>query len=104
MNQFNDSMTETEWENFGPWLKDMLKVSPATITFTKKDGTERVMQCTLDATLLPPAPINESGEPKKKRAVNDNTMAVYDLEAKAWRSFTIRSVTQLEFKSQRADG
>lgn len=90
------NMTETDWEAFSPWLKDMLKVGPVTVTFTKKDGTVRVMNCTLDPALLPPVVVTEEAEPKKKKAVNENTMAVYDLEAKAWRSFTIRTVSRVE--------
>jgi hypothetical protein len=91
-------MTEEDWGVFGIWLKDMLKVGPGTVTFTKKDGTVRVMECTLDPTLLPPVPVTEGAEPKKKKAVNENTMAVYDLEAKAWRSFTISTVSRVQFK------
>lgn len=91
-------MTEKDWEAFTPWLRDMLKMGPVSVTFTKKDGTERVMECTLDPKLLPPAPVTESvEEPKKKKAINENVMAVYDLEAKGWRSFTIRSVIGVSF-------
>jgi hypothetical protein len=89
-------MTEKDWETFVPWLKNMLKVGPVTVTFTKKDGTERIMNCTLNSELLPATAIKENAEPKKKKAVNENTMAVYDLEAKAWRSFTIRSVKRVQ--------
>lgn len=92
------NMTESDWEAFTPWLKDMLKMGPASITFTKKDGTQRIMECTLDPKLLPQVPVTESTEePKRKKASNDNVMAVYDLEAKGWRSFTIRSVTNVSF-------
>ena len=51
---YND-MTDDELRTFGPWLKDMLKFGPMSVTFTKKDGTERVMECTLRPDLLPPA-------------------------------------------------
>jgi len=91
-------MSEKDWETFGPWLKDMLKMGPVSVTFTKKDGTQRVMECTLDPNLLPPVQVTESTEePKKKKATNDNVMAVYDLESKGWRSFTIKSVTNVSF-------
>ena len=92
------TMTEQDWEAFSPWLKDMLKMGPVSVTFTKKDGAVRVMNCTLDPALLPPVIVTEDAEPKKKKAVNENTMAVYDLEAKGWRSFTIRTVSRVEFK------
>ena len=91
------NMTEQDWEAFSPWLKDMLKIGPVSVTFTKKDGTVRVMNCTLDPNLLPPVVVTEDAEPKKKKVVNENTMAVYDLEAKGWRSFTVKSVTNISF-------
>jgi hypothetical protein len=91
-------MTEQDWEVFLPWLKDMLKMGPVSVTFTKKDGTVRVMNCTLDPTLLPAVAVTEDVEPKKKKAASGNTMAVYDLEAKGWRSFTTRAVSRVEIK------
>lgn len=96
----NDSMTITstwtdeDWDKFSVWLKGMLKVDIGTITFTKKDGTERVMKCTLNPEKLPPAPVTEN---KKERKVNDDVMAVYDIEAEGWRSFTLKSVTRVQF-------
>ncbi len=83
------TFTDKDWDKFGKWLKGILKVGVATITFTKKDGTERVMECTLDPALLPPAPVTEG---KKERKVNEDVLAVYDVEAQGWRSFTIKSI------------
>ena len=86
--------TDQDWDKFTTWLKGMLHVDTATVTFTKKDGSERVMKCTLNPDQLPEAPVTES---KKERKVNDNVLAVYDIEAKGWRSFTIKSVTKVQF-------
>lgn len=85
--------TDGDWDKFTDWLKGMLHVSPVTVTFTKKDGTERVMRCTLDPKELPPQPVTEN---KKERKQSDTSMAVYDLEAKGWRSFVIKSVKRVE--------
>ena len=45
------------------WLQDMLRMGPVTITFTKKDGDERVMTCTLQEDAIPadqrPKPLAE---------------------------------------------
>lgn len=88
-----------DWTKFTKWLKGMLQVSPeVSITFIKKNGTERVMKCTLHPDILPPMPVTESSDPtetKKKRKVPEETMAVYDVEAGAWRSFTIKAVKQV---------
>ena len=90
-----NELTDEELKTFGPWLKDMLKTGPVSVTFTKKDGNERVMECTLKPELLPPVVVTEDAVPKRKKAVNDSVMAVYDLEMKAWRSFTLRSVKRI---------
>lgn len=87
---FNDH----DWNIFGRWVKGVLTVQPATITFTKKDGSERVMNCTLRSDMLPAVEIKEDKTPRKK---NDNVLSVYDLEANGWRSFTISSVKRVEF-------
>lgn len=81
--------TEKDWDKFTVWLKGILKVDVATITFIKKDGTERIMKCTLAPSLLPITPITES---EKVRKINEDIMAVYDIELQNWRSFRIKSV------------
>jgi len=85
----HSTFTDKDWETFSKWLKNVLKVDVATVTFTKKDGTERIMKCTLDPKLLPPAPVTEG---KKERKINEDVLAVYDVEAQGWRSFTIKSI------------
>ena len=87
--------TDNEWNTFRDWLKGMLKVGPATVTFTKKDGTERVMKCTLNPEQLPKVEVKEDKEPRKQKT--DDVVAVYDLEASGWRSFTLRAVKRVEF-------
>ena len=84
--------TNDDWDKFTEWLKGMLYLGPVTITFTKKDGTERVMKCTLDPKELPEQVVTEN---KKERKQSDTSLAVYDLEAKGWRSFIIKSVTKV---------
>jgi hypothetical protein len=85
---------DNDIEVFRGWLKGVLTVQPATITFTKKDGTERVMNCTLRSDMLPAVEIKEDKTPRKQ---NDSVLSVYDLDAKGWRSFTLSSVKRVEF-------
>lgn len=87
------TFTEKDWDKFVTWLKGILKVDVATVTFTKKDGTERVMKCTLNPEQLPPAPVTEG---KKERKVNESILSVYDVEVKGWRSITIKSIKQVQ--------
>lgn len=90
--QIETTWSDKDWNKFTEWLKGMLHVGPVTVTFTKKDGSERVMKCTLDPKELPPQPITEN---KKERKQSDNSIAVFDLDAKGWRSFIIKSVKRV---------
>lgn len=77
------------------WLKDMLSVTEATVTFTKVDGTERVMKCTLEAAKLPVVELKEDAKPRKQ---SDSTKAlrVFDVEKQEWRSFTVKNIKKIE--------
>jgi hypothetical protein len=81
--------TDKDWDKFEGWLYGMLAIGPVTVTFTKKDGTERVMKCTLQPDLLPKIEIKEDKQPRKKPS---NVVSVFDLEMNSWRSFTLRNV------------
>jgi len=76
------------------WLKAMLSVTEATITFTKVDGTERVMKCTLEASKLPPVVIKEDAKPRKETA-STKALRVFDIEKGEWRSFTIKNIKRI---------
>lgn len=84
--------TDSEWKNFNDWLTGVLQTGVATVIFTKKDGTERVMRCTLDRKLLPPAPVIAEGSDKPARKKSETSIAAYDVDIKDWRSFTLKSV------------
>ena len=60
---------DKDWNKFTKWLNSMLKVTDMTVTFTKKDGTERVMKCTLQPDVLPVVevkPLAEGKQPRKE--------------------------------------
>lgn len=61
------------------------------VTFTKKDGTERVMNCTLVPSYLPTAYQTDVREETDKK-VNENVLAVWDIDVSGWRSFRLDSV------------
>jgi len=87
--------TDNDWAQFTAWLDNVLKTSTATVTFTKKDGTNRVMNCTLKPEKLPKVEVVEGTEPKIERKKSDTSIAVYDLDIKSWRSFVIKSITHV---------
>ena len=92
--EFDESWTDEGAEIFFDRLKEILRTQELTITFTKKDGTERVMRCTLDPNKLP---VQEISESNTKRKVSNETMAVFDLDAQGWRSFTKTAVKCVDF-------
>lgn len=80
------------------WLKSMLAVSEATITFTKIDGSERVMKCTLEPDKLPKSEIKEDATPRPF-STSTKALRVFDLEKNEWRSFTIKNIKSVNFLS-----
>lgn len=88
-----------DWPHFTKWLHDTLTRETAIVTFTKKDGEERIMTCTLKPELLPVVVIKEGDENKPPRKRSEDTMAVYDLTAQGWRSFTIKSIKTVTITS-----
>ena len=72
------------------WLIEALRTGSLTVNFTKSDGTERAMKCTLDETVVPKdfAPKTESTERKK----SPDVLAVFDVEKSGWRSFRWDSI------------
>ena len=91
------SLNEKDFKLFKKWLRSHLAFGPVTVVFTKKDGTERVMECTTSPDLVPVEPIVESAEPKREKKVNEDVMPVYDLESKHWKSFRWNSVKEVKF-------
>ena len=70
----------------------LLKARPLEVTFKKKDGTTRVMLCTLHPSYLPDTGISKEITPKE----NLTTVSAFDLNINAWRSFRVDSVEQIE--------
>lgn len=77
------------------WLKSVLNNNICTITFTKKNGDQRVMRCTLDEQHFPPVQ-KEAAEVGEVRQRSTEALSVFDVEAQGWRSFRWDSVIRLE--------
>jgi hypothetical protein len=99
---FKQNLSEEEYAQFKVWLKSHLEFGPVEVHFTKKDGTERVMNCTTNASLVPlvEEKVHETNTdnpidfPKVKK-ISEDVCPVWDLEAKAWRSFRWDSINQV---------
>ena len=72
---------------------EMLSQNEVTVTFTKKDGSERVMRCTRNFNLIP-----ESAQPKGSpdAATRDaQVIPVFDLDVGEWRCFRAETVKSI---------
>lgn len=79
-------------------LNTMLHRGVVTVIFLKKDGSERVMNCTLSKQHLPaysPSSSNTACSPSKPHEPNVESLRVYDIDEEDWRSFRYDSVKQM---------
>jgi hypothetical protein len=74
-------------------LTDMLRNNVITVTFTKVNGEERVMRCTLMSEYVPNAPSN-NGQVLIQES-ESKAVSVWDMEANGWRSFRVDSVKNI---------
>ena len=69
-------------------LKELLQKKVVEIKFKKKDGSERLMKCTLLSDIVP---VYEKKTDRKKKESED-TLAVWDIEKDSFRSFKVDSI------------
>ena len=86
-------MLKFDTEKKKNWLKSILRDQDATILFTKKDGTEREMICTLSEDKIP----SEKSPKNTGKAQNSEILAVFDVEKQDWRSFRWDSIKKVVF-------
>ena len=75
----------------------LLKVGVWVAEFTKADGTDTVMECTLDPKLLPPS---DPTATKTERAPQPHLVHAYALDRQGWRAFDIRRLKQFYKKPE----
>jgi hypothetical protein len=85
---------------FREWLKGVLHddiTKNLCVVFTKKDGTDREMFCTLSESRIPSdkQPKTETGT--TARSFSDDALRVFDTEKQEWRSFRWDSVKEVRF-------
>ena len=85
-------LTEFDLESKYRELHRLLEAHDCEVTFTKVDGTTRVMPCTLRADQLPTKPLTENSKPRK---ISHNAISVWCLDKKEWRSFRTENVTNI---------
>ncbi|MBT7523773.1 MAG: DUF2693 domain-containing protein [Gammaproteobacteria bacterium] len=70
-------------------LVEGLKNNLVKVVFTKVNGDERTMNCTLHDSVLPEPNITET-----KKKVNPDTISVWDVDNGGWRSFRLDSIKE----------
>ena len=72
-------------------LSTALRSGTADVTFIKKDGTKRVMKCTLQEEIAIPY----EKKTERTREGKENILPVWDLEASAWRSINMDTIEEV---------
>jgi hypothetical protein len=75
-------------------IKDALVENLCIVAFTKVDGEVRVMPCTLMPSMLPE--VVETDKPVVVKEKKPDTLRVWCTDIKAWRSFRVDNVTEVE--------
>lgn len=80
------------------WLSQLLESGIYTVTFVKVDGSVRNMPCTLDPAQLPELPphvpnTTDSVDFPRTKKINPETLSVWCVDKKQWRSFRVMNVT-----------
>jgi hypothetical protein len=71
-------------------LLQWLKTNEVEVIFTKVDGTERIMKCTLKSEFLPESLATHHKTP------SDQVVNVFDLDKQSWRSFRLDSIKSVK--------
>lgn len=79
-----------EWRD---GLKTTLSQGEAVVSFTKLNGQERVMRCTLQEGIIPP--YSEKGT--QKNPPSGDVLVVWDLDIDEWRTFRYDRITSVKF-------
>ena len=84
--------------DFKELLKAKLNENEVGITFTKRDGSERVMRCTLSAARIPGEQLPQgTGDTSSAKTFSTEALRVFDTEKVAWRSFRFDSIKSVTF-------
>lgn len=91
---------EKEFETFKDWTYGLLRdtsTKDLRIVFTKKDGTERTMRCTLVESQIPADKLPKTNNEEADSQTARSAVRVFDLDKAEWRSFRWDSVIKVEF-------
>jgi hypothetical protein len=92
---------DQELQDFKNWTLGLLRdeniKSSVCVTFTKKDGSERIMSCTLVESRIPADKRPKSADEGETTSTPSSACRVFDTGIGEWRSFRWESVSNVEF-------
>lgn len=96
------TMQPNQTPEFKTWLKGLLHDEHAKnlcVVFTKKDGSERELFCTLAESRIPAEkqPKTQASDSEIVGQANDSAVRVFDTEKQEWRSFRWDSLKEVRF-------
>ena len=74
---------------------EMLQEGIINVQFTKVDGSERLMHCTLKTDLVPADLDKAKDTNAKERKQNEDVVSAWDTENQGWRSFRLDRVIEI---------
>jgi len=77
---------------------EVLEKYTALVKFKKLNGDMRSMECTLVKDMIPPATKEDTMSQKKVRNLNEEVLAVWDVEKEGWRSFRLENIVSIEYE------
>lgn len=84
--------TPEYYKRFSGWLRALLQKTSASITFIKKDETERIMNCTLQESIIPANTI-------PSWAQDDYYIIVWDQDKGDWRTIVYDAIETIKIDS-----
>ena len=88
------SLPKISVEEQKSWFKKLLSDNVAVVYFTKVDGTNRDIKCTLMPEHLPEQVINTEKKPRKLQSPEN--ISVFDLNANSWKTIKVENVIGIE--------
>ena len=74
-------------------ILELLYKHDCEVTFTKVDGSVRIMPCTLREEAMPQRDVEKFHQ---TRVVNENVISAFCLDKNEWRSFRVANVTDIK--------
>ena len=83
--------SKLEKDELRKWLTGLLKERVVDLKFEKKDGSIREMKATLKSDMV----ISYEKKTDKEKLVNEEVLAVFDLDKDQWRSLRLDSLKEV---------